>query len=439
MSDEAASLEKGGTRMITKPAKVFQPSHFNSFRCIGSACEDTCCIGWTVHIDKATYDKYQACPDPHLAPSLHTLININDKSSGDDDYAKIDLTGVACPFLSEGICAIQQRLGEEYLSDMCATYPRVMNKVDDVLQRSLDLSCPEAARVVLLNPEPIEFEDEAYTDGSIRLGNIPQLNISSLKTSPEPYRFFRDIRGIVVSLLQDRSYPIWKRLFLVGRVCEDLDEAGRQGWARDSLDVIRKNLHSLRNGALADLLAKCPSDPKVQMETAVELILARISSAPVPRRFLDCYREFMDGIEWTSTSTMHEMVSGYAEAFAQYYAPFIARYEYMLEHYLVNYVHRTLFPFGVLESKYTLCDDRAPSSIAARYMLMAAYYAILQTLLIGSAGFHKWAFGAGQTLKAIQSCAKTFEHSVTYPGRVIEMLAEKSMTGPAGLCVLFRN
>jgi len=55
------------------------------------------------------------------------------------------------------------------------------------------------------------------------------------------------------------------------------------------------------------------------------------------------------------------------------------------------------------------------------------------------AAFHNAAFDVGHVLKLIQSSAKTFEHSLTYPGQVIEMLAEKNMTTPATLCVLIRN
>jgi lysine-N-methylase len=406
---------------MAKPAKLYQPSHFDSFRCIGSACEDTCCAGWMIHVDKKTYGKYDACRDSDFGPALQTLVQINQMSDSDDDYAHIALSGATCPFLSEGLCSIQHRLGEEYLPNMCATYPRVMNGVDDVRYRSLDLSCPEAARVVLLNPEPISFETEMYREGAIRPGIIPSLDISGLTASPEPYGFFRDFQCLVVSLLQDRSYPLWKRLFTVGLLCEKLDEAGRARRDRDSPEVLQQ-----------------PADPKTQLGTVLELIVARLSSDANPRRFLECYKEFMDGIQWTSRSTMSEMGKRYTEAFHQYYSPFMTRNEHMLEHYLVTYVHRTLFPFGTPESNQRLRLDRVPSLIAARYMSMVAGYAITQTLLVGNAGFHKSGFGAGHVLKAIQSCAKTFEHSMTYPARAIGMLAERSMTAPGSLCVLFR-
>lgn len=425
--------------MMATPATLYQPAHFDSFHCIGSACEDTCCVGWTIDVDKGTFGKYQACSDSHFGSSLRTLVQINRKSASDDDYAQIALSGASCPFLADGLCSIQHRLGEEYLSDMCATYPRVMNRVGDGWRRSLDLSCPEAARVVLLNPEPISFEDAVYKEGSIRPGTIPSLDISGLKACPEPYGLFRDIQRFVISLLQDRSYPLWKRLFRVGLLCAKLDEVEPGAWDLDSMRALQQHINGQDHNALADLLDKSPMDPKTQLETVLELVVARITSDANPRRFLECYKEFMDGIHWTSKSTMNEMANCYTEAFRQHYATFMNRNEYMLEHYLVTYVHRTLFPFGIAESNQRMRDDRVPSVITARYMLMVAYYAITQTLLIGNAGFHKSSFGAGEAVKVIQSCAKTFEHSTTYPARVIGMLAEKSMTAPASLCVLFRT
>src|ERR1700722_12028388 len=114
--------------------KLLQPGYFKDFHCIGPACEDTCCAGWIVHIDKDTYGKYQSCSDPEIGSSLHSLITINEKRSNNDDYAQVSLDGSVCPFLSEGLCAIQARLGEEHLSNMCATYPRVVNRVDDMWQ-----------------------------------------------------------------------------------------------------------------------------------------------------------------------------------------------------------------------------------------------------------------------------------------------------------------
>jgi lysine-N-methylase len=377
-----------------QPAKLLQPGYFDEFHCIGAACEDTCCTGWIVNIDKTTYAKY--------GPSQRHLITINEKSSNDDDYARVTLNGDSCPFLEERLCSIQKQFGEDYLSNMCATYPRVLNRAGDVLRCSLDLSCPEAARVALLNPAPIQFVERDCVEGSVRHGEFPALDPSLLAEFPR-------VQQQVLALLQDRSRPLWERLFLVGRSLE--------GTPDDAF----------------------PTDPATQLDAVVDLIVARIGSDSNSRRFLECYGEFIGGLQWTSTSTVQELAARYAEAYESYYAPFMGRHEHILEHSLVNYAYRTLFPFGLPESNQRLHNDRVASPIAAQYMWLIANYAITRTLLIGMSGFHKSAFDAGHVIKLIQSASKTFEHSAAFPARAIEILTEKNMTTAAALSVLIRH
>jgi lysine-N-methylase len=436
------------------PGSLLQPDHFDAFHCIGSDCEDTCCVGWIVHVDKSTYDKYQNCADPELGPRLHTLIEIKQQADGnhsgndsgnDDEYARIALDGVVCPFFSSGLCSIQQRLGEEYLSKRCATYPRVINRVGELLQRSLDLSCPEAARVVLLNPSPIAFDKRDYVAGavgSIRVG-VPSLDTSAIGDGREPYEFFGVVQGLVISLLQNRSYPIWKRLAMVGSLCEKLDEVGAQDSGRNAVNVIQEHADSLGNGLLDDVLCKSPANLSAQLEGALDLIAAGISPDFNPPRFLECYREFISGIQWTPQSTIEEIGIRFAEARVQYYAGFMSRHEYIMEHYLVNYAFKTLFPFGLPASNRRLRHDRVRSPVVpqyvAQYMMMIVHYAVTRAVLIGMAGFHKSAFGVDHVVRAIQSCTKALEHSVSYPGLAIGILAEKAMTTPASLCVLIQD
>ena len=38
--------------------EVFIPKYMKRFKCIGPKCEDTCCVGWSIPIDRETYMKY---------------------------------------------------------------------------------------------------------------------------------------------------------------------------------------------------------------------------------------------------------------------------------------------------------------------------------------------------------------------------------------------
>jgi lysine-N-methylase len=414
-----------------KPARLLQPSHVEAFHCVGAACEDTCCTGWAVHVDKTTYAKYQNCSDG----SLRTLVILNEGGSNDEDYARIALHGPHCPFLSEGLCSIQSRWGEDYLSNMCATYPRVINRAGDVMLRSLDLSCPEAARLALLNPLPMEFDEQEPAVESIRPGKYPSLDISSLMGSPEPYAFFGDLRRLVISLLQNRAYPLWKRLFLVGIVCEKLQDVEASHRDRTAVATLARCL----DGSGPDTPSQDAASAQFQLETVLELIVARISSDYNPPSFLACYQQFIDGLQWTPQSSLEDLGARYTEAYATYYLPYMSQHEYVLENYLVNYAHRTLFPLGLPERNRRLAPGHALSSLTAQYMLMIVHFSITQTLLIGFAGFHKQAFGAAEVLRMIQTSSKTFEHSLTYPAKVIEMLLERKITTPGSLSLLTRN
>ena len=131
-------------------------------------------------------------------------------------------------FCRKACAPFRRNWAKTYLSIMCSTYPRVMNVVDDVLQRSLDLSCPEAARLVLLDPDPMEFDEEEGPPHDARLGHLSVLTTSN-GNSGKPYQYFREIRGLVIWLLQYRAYPLWKRLVILGSLCDQLQEMAAAG------------------------------------------------------------------------------------------------------------------------------------------------------------------------------------------------------------------
>jgi hypothetical protein len=102
----------------TQPREYTRPTYAERFRCIGSACEDTCCQGWGVPIDQTTYEKYRSTD--FLKAHLGTLIQLNTSNPTTSDYARIPLTiQSVCPFLdAERLCGIQKQLGG-LLSDLC--------------------------------------------------------------------------------------------------------------------------------------------------------------------------------------------------------------------------------------------------------------------------------------------------------------------------------
>jgi lysine-N-methylase len=364
-------------------------------------------------------------------------VSINPSGLSDHSYARFTLAGHSCPFLSEGLCAIQKKLGERQLPVMCATYPRVMNLVDGVLQRSLDLSCPEAARIVLLDPTPMEFDEDEGRLHDPRLGRLAGLSTAA-GNSANPYQAFREIRSLVIWLLQNRAWPLWKRLMVLGSLCDRLQETAAAGRHSKVPGIVQWYRDAARDGLFDQPLANHDPQPAALLGLVLELVVGRIGSDFVAPRFLALYQEFVRGIEWTAESGIDDLGRRYTAIVDRHYAPFLCRHEYMLEHYLVSYVHRTLFPLGPQENGPEPNVYYPAGSIRDQCLLMMVYYAIVQTILVGLCGFHQAEFAPGHVVKAIQSFSKVFEHNMSFPGRALQVLADKGVKTCTSLAMLVR-
>jgi lysine-N-methylase len=407
--------------------KIFQPRYFNKFKCIGKACEDTCCSGWTVHIDKSTYTKYRKCRDTELKPMLDKKVTRNRTNASNTNYAKIVLSQMVCPFLTEEhLCCIQKKLGEAYLSVTCATYPRSTRIVNGVVERALSVSCPEVTRLALLNRDVMEFEEINNVD-NIHIGEETKvIDTCNYKRSSKPYQYFWELRGFTIFILQSRTYPLWQRLIILGLFYDQLNQ-NIEGKEDNIPELISTYSERINKGVFHEALDGIPNQPTMQLRLLSTLIELRVNRSYTTERFLECLDEFSQGIQSISESSQEESDLYYAEAYSQYYKPFMDQHEYILENYLVNYVFLNLFPFG---SRKDIYDE---------YVLLAIHFAIIKNLLIGLAGYHKTNFGIAHVVKLIQSFSKAVEHNSTYLKYVVDFFEENDLKNSACMAILIKN
>ena len=86
------------------------------FKCIESKCEDSCCIGWGIALDKDTFKKYKNSRNIKLNKLFEKSITRNrTNNSSNENYGKIKLNNKGeCPFLnSEKLCNIQTDMGRK--------------------------------------------------------------------------------------------------------------------------------------------------------------------------------------------------------------------------------------------------------------------------------------------------------------------------------------
>lgn len=410
-----------------RQSRIIRPEYTERFRCIGPECEDTCCVGWAVPIDKATFEKYQTVP----AGPLRTLLDESVLPTPDDPnpahFAVIKMpASLACPMLAENrLCRVHAELGEEHLSHTCSTYPRIVSVIDNLEEKSLSLSCPEAARLVLLDPDllapgsaggyQITWNDSPGRGGAL----LP---------------CFWPIREFVFTLLRDRVYPLWQRMFLLGSFCRRLDAVARGEADRGVADVLRDFPAVVATGKLRAAMETIPADLALQLDMVLQLAGLCRNRSLVSPRIVECIEAFKIGIGVRPEATMKDLIAGYASAHEQHYAPFFAGHPHILENLLANTIFRRQFPFGTKDGKIVPEPDTA-----REYALLATQFSLIKGLLIGVAGCHKENFSAAHVIHTVQSASKHFEHHPGFLDEIHELLVKTGRDNPQALTMLLRN
>jgi lysine-N-methylase len=373
----------------------------SGFHCIGAACEDTCCHGLNVSLDKTTYERYRGLPVGHFRSLAEEYVVINTVGGNDNLYGKITMTpSRTCAFFStDRLCSLQKEFGPEYLSTTCSIYPRVRNEIG-TLETSLHLSCPEAARLVLLATRTEKTGQEATP-----VGYANQDSEADHPTST-PHRYLLEVRSFVIELIEKRAYPLWQRLVLLGLVCDRLDMLSLEEKEEEIPQVLRVYRELLATDVFRGVLNSLRNQPAVRLDTVLRLTDQCVRANANNKRLVDCFQIFLQGIDYSPESRLESDTQHYIEAEDRYYRPFLRTHEYLLENYLIHYVLKNLFPFGRRGS-----SSYVPQSIFTEYELMTAHYVLVNGLLTGMAGHYKADFNEGHVVKLIQAFSKTVEHS----------------------------
>ena len=142
--------------------KIYKSALFDQFQCIASACPDSCCKEWSVTVDPRSAAMYQQMEGP-LGDRLRQVL------TEEDGDIIMTIENGRCPmWCQDGLCRIQAELGHDALCKICQEFPRLTHDYGDFVEYGLELSCPEAANMILSCPAAPMVETEV--DG----GEAPQ-------------------------------------------------------------------------------------------------------------------------------------------------------------------------------------------------------------------------------------------------------------------------
>ena len=172
------------------------PEYYKNFRCIASACPDSCCKEWTVDVDDESAALYRS-----LSGALGDRLRQVLQDTGDGTVMTI--TDGRCPMWREdGLCRIQAELGHNALCQTCRDFPRLHHDYGDFVELGLELSCPEAARLIF------SCDNQAMITESVIGGEAPEYD-------KEIMSILLESRKVVSEFLNSEAMPLNESLAVI--------------------------------------------------------------------------------------------------------------------------------------------------------------------------------------------------------------------------------
>ena len=173
--------------------ELIYPSYYRQFACIAGACPDSCCHEWEVQVDAAAAARYRAM-EGALGDALREALY---DEEGETYMRNRDNR---CPMWRvDGLCRIQAEQGHDALCHVCQQFPRLRQDYGEFVELGLEMSCPEAARMML---------DADHWD--LITQQVPGGEEGDYDT--ELMDLLRETRPYALALLADREVPVRVRL-----------------------------------------------------------------------------------------------------------------------------------------------------------------------------------------------------------------------------------
>ena len=196
--------------------KEIKTNYYDTFTCIADKCSFTCCQEWKIAVDDDTYKKWN-----QLSLAKQNSNQLDQYVKQKDGARVIALNEQKqCPFLNEQkLCNLVLELGDEVLSETCASFPRQIHEFADRKEYSLASCCPEA--VDLLNQQ----DTICFTENMFDV--------------EEDILF--QIRTLMLSIMQNQNFSISKSLMVIFYILLDFNQ-------KES--VLKKEIDKYKNEAV---------------------------------------------------------------------------------------------------------------------------------------------------------------------------------------------
>jgi|GEM_PF-6036287 len=406
--------------MTNSVSETIRPNYMQKFQCIGAACEDSCCAGWRVVFDKRTAQSYLDAKDNEIREIANKSIKKikTDRSSQKHSFIQMSPQTGACPFLqTDKLCMIQGKMGEKALSNVCSTYPRHPGGVAGQLIEVATLSCPEAARLCLLDPDAMKL-------GQKKISLVDPLSFTKVPPKLTPLQY---LHQSAVEMLEDDRVSIIEFVLVYGSALNIL--------RKHPDDTFRENRRFGEMQGIITAVRKSLSDTQantLQSREAIQFQLGKIlpilvrharNNLLTNQRFLQSVFDALNGIN-LDTSDLNKSVERYTRTIADLSPSDRLVLLSGLRNYLINDLLKNAGRFM-----------NSPDDALGSLQDAVARLSLITVLVIGARAL-KPDFNIEERLTlAVSSTARAFEHKSAVMVEIITYLddIEKKSVAVLGL------
>jgi lysine-N-methylase len=382
-----------------KEIKFKGANHIKKFKCIGSACEENCCSKWNVELDQPTFLKYKNFSAPEFKLAFESsFVQYPILKRRAHSYGVLNLTETkTCPFLThQGLCGVQEKFGEDYLSLVCASFPRITHLINDQYERTLSLSCPEAARIVLLDKE--KFKMLPQSEPSTTSFQINQIFHSKKNLIFNPSKkYFELFRGFSYQLVGNSSLELWERLILLSHAFEEIRALSKKKRWDEIQEFIEAHSKRIDRNFLREMKVIGHGFQEKKIDILIQFFLAMKKQKESSPNYSEVYQMVEEGLGLFEKPDPQHVLKKYQEAYQNTYKSFFSKNPHILENYLLNHMTRDIFP--------RMFPGSAHNSIIA----LIVQYSIVKFHLIGVCSFKK-TLTEEDVVKVIFSFSRAFSH-----------------------------
>lgn len=312
--------------------KILKPFYYDDFKCVADKCIDSCCIGWTVAIDKTTFNKYRKIKG-EFGKSLNNSISRVRKNSNNLMYGKMKLNNYKCYMLDEeNLCKVHINLGEDFLCNTCKIYPRMIQKYGNIYERMLTMSCPEVARYLVVTKKKFDFvmEDENLSD-------LDKEYINDIKHNDKLYELIWSGRSLCMEVAQFNEIEIWKRIIFIKMICDKIQNRINEENYEEVDNLLNILRDEITNINLINSLDNIPSVPDLKANLVHTIIQSTINNGVSNEKFINMINDYNEIIKEDSDS---ESIFRAIIESEEEFNIFLKEYDNILENLLIYLLYK---------------------------------------------------------------------------------------------------